>query len=79
MQREALPPQVTWKRLTLCRAEYKIGNVYYFQELWDEAKICFDRALKIFLVEDKLHPTISATQLKLATIDLKQDRLDDAM
>jgi len=65
--------------LTTHRAEYKIGNVYYFQEMWAEARICFDRAIKIFLVENKLHPTTSATQLKLATIALKQGRVDEAM
>jgi TolA-binding protein len=60
-------------------AEYKIGNIYYFQELWDDAKKCFERALKIFLVENSIHPTTSATQLKLATIALKQGQVEEAM
>jgi hypothetical protein len=69
-------------------AEYKLANVLYFQEKWEDARPRFERALAIYQLQDKLHPTTTATQLKLATIKIKvkledsleyQKQLDEAM
>jgi hypothetical protein len=59
--------------------EYKFGNVYYFQEMWEEARLRFEKARRIWQEIDTLHPTATAVDLKLATIMIKQGHYDEAM
>lgn len=39
----------------------------------------YERALKIFEEENATHHGVAATELKLACIDLRQRRIDEAM
>ncbi|WEW60104.1 hypothetical protein PRK78_005589 [Emydomyces testavorans] len=60
-------------------ASYQIGNVYYAKGDWKVARTHFERALELFSKENPLHPTTSASQLKLARIAIKQQRYENAI
>ncbi len=59
--------------------DYLNGRNYYRQEKWQEARVSYERALKIFEEENATHHGVAATELKLACIDLRQRRIDEAM
>lgn len=59
--------------------EYLNARNWYRQGEWEKARESYERALKIFEDENATHHGVAATELKLACIDLKVGKIDDAM
>lgn len=66
-------------KLTLDRADYYIGNIYWDQEDVDEAEIYWKRAHDVMEEEDDKHPSTSAVKLKLAWVDMSRGKIEEAM
>jgi hypothetical protein len=56
-----------------------MGTINYNQGVWDAARQYWDKALVVFRDENATHASTSNTQLKLAFVALRQNRIDDAM
>jgi hypothetical protein len=56
-----------------------MGTISYNQGLWEDARVFWGKALKVFREENALHASTSGAELKLACVALRQNRIDDAM
>ena len=59
--------------------DYLQARNLYYQEKWDESRLLFKRALDNFSNENNTHPGVAATQLKIASIDIKKGDIKEAM
>jgi len=61
------------------RANFLFGNVYFDQGRYVEAEKAWELAFRVFSLENEIHPSTTATQMKLASVAMKTGGVEEAM